>query len=491
MKSTDVILVNPGGHEKIYQALASKMTACEPPVWSGIIAKYLQNRGFSVRILDANADRLSPEQTANEIVKASPLLTAMVIYGHHPSASTQTMPGASATSKIVKQKAPDMKIMMLGGHVAALPERTLREEAVDFTAMGEGVHTLAKLLQLLKTGSSSGYSDVPGLLYRENGEIRRGGLDELMKDLDKDIPSLAWDLLDMSKYRAHNWHCFGFTDERQPYASIYTTLGCTFKCTFCCINAPFGGPSYRMRSPKSVVEEIDTLVEKYHVKNIKIADEMFVLNVKHVTDICDLLIERDHDLNIWAYARVDTVRREGLLEKMKLAGFNWLALGIESGNAAVRDGVSKSFGQDQIYNSVERIQKAGINVCANYIFGLPEDNVESMQATLDLAIDLNAEYANFYSCMAYPGSPLYDEAIKDKVLLPSNWSGYAQHSEDALPLPTKHLSGGQVLSFRDRAFDAYFSHPRYLEMMEEKFGSETAKHLREMTGIKLVRKYAS
>ena len=218
------------------------MTACEPPVWSGIIAKYLQNRGFSVRILNANADRLSPEQAANEIVKANPLLTAMVIYGHHPSASTQTMPGASATSKIVKQKAPDMKIMMLGGHVAALPERTLREEAVDFTAMGEGVHTLTKLLQLLKSGSSSGYADVPGLLYRENGEIRRGGLDELMKDLDKDIPSLAWDLLDMSKYRAHNWHCFGFTDERQPYASIYTTLGCTFKCTFCCINAPFGRP---------------------------------------------------------------------------------------------------------------------------------------------------------------------------------------------------------------------------------------------------------
>ena len=117
------------------------------------------------------------------------------------------------------------------------------------------------------------------------------------------------------------------------------------------------------------------------------------------------------------------MRREGLLEKMKLAGFNWLALGIESGNAAVRDGVSKSFGQDQIYNSVERIQKAGINVCANYIFGLPEDNVGSMQATLDLAIDLNAEYANFYSCMAYPGSPLYDEAIKEKVPLPSRLVG--------------------------------------------------------------------
>ena len=404
-----------------------------------------------MKIIDANASRLSPEETADEIIRSGPILTSMVIYGHHPSASTQSMPGASATCKVLKQKAPDLKVIMVGGHVAALPERTLREERVDFTAMGEGIHTVAKLVDVLKSGKKN-YAEVPGLLYRENGEIKKGDLDTMMKDLDADIPELAWDLLDMGKYRAHNWHCFGFTDARQPYASIYTTLGCTFKCTFCCINAPFGGPSYRMRSPKKVVEEIDMLVGKYGVKNIKIADEMFVLNAKHVTDICDLLIERGHDLNIWAYARVDTVKREGLLEKMKRAGFNWLALGIESGSANVRDGVAKSFGQDLIYRSVQRIRDAGINVCANYIFGLPEDDQNSMQATLDIAIDLNAEFANFYSCMAYPGSQLYDDAIKNGVLLPKTWSGYAQHSEDAMPLPTRYLSGGQVLELQGQSF---------------------------------------
>ncbi|MDA4111209.1 MAG: B12-binding domain-containing radical SAM protein [Thaumarchaeota archaeon] len=491
MRSADIVLVNPGGHERIYQALSSNLTAVEPPVWAGLMATFLRNRGFSVKILDANANHMSHEETADEIIRLNPVLTAMVIYGHQPSASTQTMPGARAISKVMKQKASDMKIIMVGGHVSALPERTLREEPIDFTATGEGIHTLAKLIDVLKSGSSNDLAEVPGLLYWENGEIKKGELDKLMQNLDKEIPGLAWDLLDMKKYRAHNWHCFGFTDEREPYASLYTTLGCTFKCTFCCINSPFGGPSYRMRSPANVVEEIELLVQKYGVKNIKIADEMFVLNVKHVSDICDMLIERNLDLNIWAYARVDTVKREGLLEKMKKAGFNWLALGIESGSANIRDGVSKSFGQDQIYQSVQRIRDVGINVCANYIFGLPDDDWNSMQATLDLSLDLNAEYANFYSCMAYPGSPLYEDALKQGLELPKSWSGYSQHSEDALPLPTKHLSGKEVLSFRDKAFDVYFNNPKYLVMMEKKFGSESVDHVKQMTAIRLVRRSAS
>ena len=80
-----------------------------------------------------------------------------------------------------------------------------------------------------------------------------------------------------------------------------------------------------------------------------------------------------------------------------------------------------------------------------------------MQRTLDLALDLNCEFANFYSAMAYPGSPLYEEAIRRGWRLPETWSGYSQHSVDTLPLPTRHISAGEVLSFRDRAFDTYFT----------------------------------
>jgi radical SAM superfamily enzyme YgiQ (UPF0313 family) len=226
------------------------------------------------------------------------------------------------------------------------------------------------------------------------------------------------------------------------------------------------------------------------VRNIKIADEMFVLNPRHVLGICDAIIDRGYDLNIWAYARVDTVK-DDMLDKLKRAGFNWLAFGIEAASERVRDDVDKGFGQEEIFRTLEKVRAGGINVIANYIFGLPEDNLESMQATLDLALELNCEFANFYSAMAYPGSQLYSLAIKEGWLLPQDWSGYSQHAVNTLPLPTKHLSGAEVLRFRDHSFHVYFNSPTYISMISEKFGPETARHVQEMASHKLVRTHSS
>ncbi len=136
---------------------------------------------------------------------------------------------------------------------------------------------------------------------------------------------------------------------------------------------------------------------------------------------------------------------------------------------------------------IERVRNAGINVIGNYIFGLPEDDLDTMQATLDLALELNCEFANFYSAMAYPGSPLYDLALQQGVPLPSRWTGYSQHARDTLPLPTKYVSAREVLRFRDEAFQRYYSDPRYLAMIERRFGVETVGDIRQMTGYRLER----
>jgi radical SAM superfamily enzyme YgiQ (UPF0313 family) len=223
------------------------------------------------------------------------------------------------------------------------------------------------------------------------------------------------------------------------------------------------------------------------VKTYKIIDEMFVLNERHVIGLCDELIERNYGLNIWAYARIDTVKPR-MLDKLRRAGIRWLALGIESGSEHVRDGAEKSFNQSEIIDVVRQIQMAGIHVIGNYIFGLPDDDFESMQQTLSLAAELNCEFANFYSAMAYPGSPLYRMAVEKSWALPETWSGFSQHSYDCLPLPTEKVSAADVLKFRDEAFDRYFTSKRYLDMITQKFGWETRAHIDEMTRHKLRRK---
>lgn len=176
-------------------------------------------------------------------------------------------------------------------------------------------------------------------------------------------------------------------------------------------------------------------------------------------------------------------------KKMKQAGINWLSYGIESGSQKVRTGVAKSgFGQDDIRKIVEMTKAAGINVGGNFIFGLPDDNLETMQKSLDLAKELNCEMVNFYTAMAYPGSKLYEQVLAQGIKLPETWLGYAQLNEETLPLPTKHLSSSEVLRFRDKAFQEYYSNPRYLKMIEEKFGQETLAHIKEMLKHKIKRK---
>ena len=492
----DLLVVNPDTAVSIYQNLGSELSAIEPPVWAGLLATALERKGFSVKILDANAERMGALASARAAQEMNPVLIAVPVYGHQPSASTQVMPGCVAFCRGLKNLNPEAKILMVGGHVSALPERTLEEEPVDFVCPGEGPACLEALIRVLKSGGSD-FSRVPDLFYREGTQIRKTAAAPLLQNLDRELPGIDWDLLPMRKYRAHNWHCFGGI-ERTPYAAIYTTLGCPYHCTFCCIQAPFksgeaasglkpGVASYRFWSPEFVVSQIDQLVKNYGVKNIKFADEMFVLNKKHVGTICDLLIERDYGLNIWAYARVDTVD-EKMLPKLKAAGFRWLAFGVEAAGEDVREDVDKNFSQSLIYDTLRKVREAGIFVISNYIFGLPEDDLASMQETLDMAIELNTEFANFYCTMAYPGSPLYAKALQTGVTLPSSWDGYSQHSETTLPLATRRLPASEILKFRDQAFIRYFDRPGFRSMLTARFGTAALDELDLMLRARLQRK---
>jgi anaerobic magnesium-protoporphyrin IX monomethyl ester cyclase len=486
----DLVLVNPGGRERIYQQLGNELTAIEPPLWCRLIAGYAIDHGKQVVIIDSEAEEMGPQAVAERIKDLDPKLVVMVVFGHQPSASTQQMVGAAESSAAIKALSPDLPILIVGGHVSALPERTLAEEPVDYACKGEGPATVVQLLDWLDSGAEDEPTQVAGLVWRNSEDQIKVNLSApLAHDLDAELHGNVWHLLPMEKYRAHNWQCFGGLDDRLPYASIYTSLGCPYKCSFCCINAPFDANRYRMRKPAEVVAEVDRLYRTYGVKTFKIIDEMFVLNERHVTAICDGLIELGYSdqLNFWAYARVDTVK-PAMLAKLRKAGIRWLALGIESGSKHVRDGADKALKQEDIIGIVREIQKAGIAVIGNYIFGLPDDTLETMRETLDLAKELNCEFANFYSAMAYPGSGLYNQAVANGWALPDSWAGFSQHSYDCKPLPTEHCTAAQVLKFRDDAFHEYFATERYLGMVAQRYGWDTRRHIEEMAEHRLKRK---
>lgn len=487
MKKVDIVLVKPGSQKQLYGELSAfNLTAIEPPLWGALLAGYLRKLGYTVVLYDAEVENWSYEETANKIQETDPLLATIMVSGSNPSASTMNMTGAGKIISVLKELNPSVKTILAGLHPSALPERTLTEEDADFVCQGEGFYTMPNLLDALKAGIDD--FAIEGLWYKKNSHVVSNPMPQLMKNLDE-APMPAWDLLPMKKYRAHNWHCFDNIKHREPYAVLYTSLGCPFKCSFCCINAMFGKHTIRYRSLDCVIDEIEHLVSTYGIRNIKIIDEMFAMNEKRVIALCDMIIDRGYGLNMWAYARVNTVT-EQMLSKMKAAGINWVAYGFESGSKRVIDDVTKGYRLDQVTEVVEMTYDAGMHICANFIFGLPEDDYDSMNETLALMLDINAEWANIYSAMAYPGSQLYELSIEKGWALPETWQGFSQYAYESLPLPTNYLTGGQVLAFRDYAFDSYYNNPRYFNMINQKFGTEIIEHIKKMTSKKLKRKYA-
>ena len=485
----DLILVNPGSPTQVYGKLKSSLAGIEPPYWCASIASFIREKGYTVKIIDADAENLSPEETVDKIIKENPVLVNIVVMGTNPSASsTPKMTTVREILNNLKGKNRNIKVILSGLHPSSLPERTLREEKTDYVCQGEGFLTTLSLLKCLKESKNIEGEKIKGLWYKKGEEIINGGYEEIMMNIDT-LPLPAWDLLPMGKYRAHNWHCFENIDKRGNYAAIYTSFGCPFNCSYCNIKAIYSNrPGIRYKSPERVIEEIDELVKNYNIKNLKIADELFVINKERVNKICDLIIERGYKLNIWAYARIDTVDEE-ILKKLKKAGVNWLCYGIESASKRVREGVSKKINQEKIETVIEMTKKAGINIMGNFIFGLPDDDYETMRETLEMAKRLKCEYVNFYVAMAYPGSELYNWAIKEKIKLPDDWSGFAQLSEETLPLPTKYLSGEEVLKFRDNAFIEYYSNPDYLNMIKNRFGEKVVQHIKEMLKVRIKRRY--
>lgn len=503
----DVLFINPDSSAKAYQGLALTYSAIEPPTWSLLLAESCRSKGFEVGILDCDAERLTLEQSVARIADLKPRICLMVVYGQNPNSGTTSMIGALALAKAIKEAGLNTKIAFVGSHTSALPMEVLGYDSVDIVLLNEGVYALHNLL---KSNLNGDLSQIKGIGYKKRGPA--GFLIPTLNEpqgivpqerMDEDLPGYAWDLLPYKEkpldlYRAHFWHAEFSHEKRTPFAAIYTSLGCNFGCNFCMINIvnrvdnadgvdASHSRGMRFWSPEWVSREMRKLADM-GVKTLRISDEMFFLNRRYYVPVLQEAIDQQFGFNMWTYSRVDTVRKDAL-ELFKKAGVNWLALGVEAGNQLVRQEVSKgSFKEVNIRDVCKTIQDADINIISNYIFGFPEDTIETMQQTLDLALELNTEMANMYPCQALPGSPMYHIAKKNGWALPNSFEGYAFLSYESQPLPTKHLSASDVLKFRDEAWQKYFTNPPYLDLVEKRFGVQERLNVEDMAKIKLKRK---
>lgn len=505
----NVLLINPGNAKAIYQGLASKVSAIEPPTWALLLAESIRSKGHGVSILDVNAENLSLSDSVNRVKSLNPDFICLVVYGQNVNAGTVSMSGAVKLSEAIKVELPQKKIGYVGSYVQALPKKALNEErSIDLVFLNEGVYALHNLLNLENFDDES-LRQVNGIGFRQSdGEVVLNAPEMVVPSnrMDVDLPGYAWDLLPfkdqpLDLYRAPLWHAEYAEENRSPYAAIQTSLGCNFGCSFCMINIvnrsdndEIGVASnykgMRFWSLEHNLKQFDILW-KLGVSTIRIVDEMFLLYKKHYVPLCEELSKRPYsqELKMWSYSRVDTVTNEDFLRTVRSAGIKWLCLGIESATKSVRLEVSKGKFEDvDIKQVIEHVHNSGIEVMANYIVGLPGETAESMQRTLDLSLELCTSGWNMYAAMALPGSELYKHALEKGYELPNSYTGFSFHSEDTLPLRTENLTASEILDFRDKAFQIYHNNPKFLSRIKERFGIQAVENILETNKVKLKRR---
>ena len=501
----DCVFIAPSISKEAYQELSKVYSAIETPTWALLLAESCRSKGFTCSIIDATAEGLSDEDVSKKLEEINPKFSLFVVYGQNPNAGTTGMIGATRTCSYIKKINPKRLIGMVGSHPSALPKEVLENTKADIVFTNEGVYALHEILFNLRIGSD--IKNVDGIGYLKNGIPKLNKPMRIVPEerMDIDLPGYAWDLLPYKEkpldlYRSHFWHSEFRHDLRTPFAAIYTSLGCVFGCEFCMINILnrqsnedniHAGNSRVMRywSTEWVLKELKKLNDM-GVCTLRFSDEMFFFREDKYGPILDGIIKNNYKFNIWTYARVDTVRKKEL-KRFKQAGVNWLCLGIEAGNRVVRQEISKgSFKDVKVEKIVKDVKDADISILGNYIFGFPHDTMETMHETLQLALDLNTEHANFYACTALPGSALYFQAKEKGWYIPSstNYEEFAFLSYEHVPLPTNTLSAVDVLRFRDDAWQIYFNNTNFHNLVKSKFGKQALDNLTKMSKVKLRRK---
>jgi anaerobic magnesium-protoporphyrin IX monomethyl ester cyclase len=407
----DILLCNPSNR------IQSPFAGIETPLWAGMMATHYREQGKEVGILDAEALDLSITETVAQIRDINPKKLIIVVMGNNPSVSST--PKMRPTKAIIDRLIGEMPIAVAGLHPSALPKET--------------EHAL--------------------------------GVDVIRAKIFDGVPRAAYDLMPMDRYIAHMWQCLDGS-QRKPYASMATSLNCPNACNFCNVHALYGW-QHRVwyKDDSEVIDDLDILVNKYGVRNIKFWDEHFTTNRERTIKLCWLIRDRKYNLNIWAYARVDSVD-EFLLCAMREAGIQWIGYGFESGSDLMLAGVSKKATVTKARHAVEITHNAGININGNFMFNLPCDTQQTMQATLDFAKSLNLEFVNFYEAMAYPGSMIYNTQPK------KNWDEFDQFS----PIRLNTETG----AFRDKAFNEFFTDINYQNYIRQKFGQQAVDQIESM-----------
>jgi radical SAM superfamily enzyme YgiQ (UPF0313 family) len=414
-----ICLIDPPLTPTQYFTRFARVANVIPSLGLGYLAAVLKKDGFEVEIIDCRVLNIGNERLLQMIKEGNFEIVGI-------SATTVSFYNVSILAEEIKKFLPKVTLILGGPHITALPEETMENSKFDIGIIGEGEYALLELMRQLRDGCFQP-DRIEGLIYREGEKLKMSPQRGYIQNLDT-LPFPARELyppLRLYKPVADSYR-------RLPYAHIMTSRGCPFQCTFC--DRKVFGNKFRARSANSVLTEIDELVSNYGVREIKFFDDTFPLNKERALLICEGIIKRKLNI-IWSCLSHTRHVDKELLTAMKRAGCWQVTLGLESGDPKVLASMKKGITLEDSRNAVRRAKKAGLNVKAFFIIGMPEDTMDSIKRTLEFAKSLPIDTATFLTLTLFPGTELFNIAVKEGTLRHKNWQYYSQ-----LNLPDSNIT---------------------------------------------------
>jgi anaerobic magnesium-protoporphyrin IX monomethyl ester cyclase len=417
------------------------------PLGIAYLGAVAEQSGHEVTIIDCQAEKLTYEAFRARIAR-----TLSEVIG--VTATTLLYKSAMKLITIAKQTQPQAVTVLGGSHGTFWDENALNEyPGLDIVVRREGEQTFIELLERLQT--QSGLSNLLGITYRKEDEIIRNADRPFIANLDS-LPFPAHHLLPLEKLKHNGKILFPLVSSR----------GCVYWCDFCSTVRMFGR-AYRMRSAKNVVDEMQFVHDKYGVEQVTFYDDAFTVDRDRVIEICDELHARKLHM-IWdCGTRVDMVDRE-LMKTMRDAGCIAVWLGVESGSEAILRAMNKSIKLAQTRLAYKTAHDVGLMTIANVVLGFPGETEQTARETIRFVKELDPDDVGFYVATPYPGTPMYEQVIKNGWLRVTDFNKY----DTATPtFETPQLSMERIREIRYKAYQQFYLRPGYVLKMMRRGGT--------------------
>jgi len=415
------------------------------PDWLAYATAVLERAGIEAKLFDFPAEDWDRDELRLLVRKENPDYVVL-------DSTTPSIYSDIECAAVCKQESR-AKVLMVGTHVSALPEESLRisNGAVDVVCIGEYDYTVLDVV--------SNYPDlaeVRGICYMDDGHPVRTGPRPLIDDLDS-LPFPAWHQLDLMKY---------FDGSKlYPYIDIFSGRGCPHRCGFCLWPQVMHGHRARLRSPQSVVDEIE-----YDIRlcprvarggEFFFEDDTFTLVKSNAMAICEEILRRGLKITFSVNARSDTADGE-LFRLLKRAGCRQLLVGFESGDEDMLARMNKRSSLDASRRFMAMAGSAGLAVHGCFVLGIPGETPRSMEKTIEFALGLGLHTAQFSAAVPYPGTAYYEYCRDAGLLKELPWDRWLDNGEQSPVVECPGLSKSAIAGAVDRGLKSFYLRPEYM-----------------------------